>query len=1306
VFPSIFPISSSSTRFSLNIKLDKRTEMLQGSLIIQLNGPNSKNIDFGRMNGTSAFVDNIPSSDLNAGIYEIQLNYQHPQSLAFNEQFKISSETKNLTFVDVEATISFVICSNVFYAKGNNSIGIKRSIPVNTNLSQFVKCKLGNNLVSTLRIADNHFICNITSDLAGILPLSLWYSNNDTLNNEMLLSKNYLNVVFVEKIVINSVNPFTTVIGSIATSELSTNFEIDVFHSNVSYQCKYGNEFAIATLSKNGTFSCGMLSNVDASRNENLILQLKSQDCSNWFDFSTNSVEYIFRKPVTLVTISPFSKGYSANSNKFTFNVTFDLDRKDNIVNDKGLICKFNSSGNGLNISKVILQNNLIICEISKTIFKDSIEYLHVGLSLNTSQFTGYFSNLMKFVFYREPLSYQFISVFDDSLNGNFELGLPNYESDFNYQMNFTEQITLKSGSYPCMKGTKLVCKPSVNLLNSLHQPSIYNLTLVITKDFISSTNSLNTTTVLNVNSILYFNRNNKIISAAPFIGSSVAHATVPLKIRLSMENLLNHGQFKFNCINSSNGQILSDAIISNSSSLNTTFTCQVKSNRNVGSFPLSVSFVYNSTNYQFATNASIQFVERITLDNFYGFKNGKTSFTFQYPTKAFPTLFKTDYNFKLMYNDYNEFKSIQCSVNNGYVFGSCSSPSINANAFPRNVQFSVFVDEEFSISLNPWFRYLEIPTISNILPSSSIDIFNSDKTIKLQSSSFFPNSQNKRYKIQFVELGNAIQECITESSSQISCLVPKNNQLTGNLITMKISIDGENYETLNKKLYLYATDTIGGKSISSSSILLPNVVSSSNRTNITMQINIPSSITLPTNLLFVRFKDQIIEEFSMGIIQNGEIICEVPHFGRYNVYYPRFLSVDVSLDGDSYFGSTKILQVKGFEKIDILPTLFIVGSDLKVYISNFPALNLKSNERIMLKMISRTTTVEFNCTFNTSLCESSKNHPIDEYTLNWYIHDGVNENRFFIPSSVERISILAKPILELQTFKILREMKNVMYLNGNGFSMMKNSIKIRGLFDGKLMDASVTVETNRIGFLFSSIKRSMKRSSFNNQLQISYNDGIHFEILSSNIQLIDSFTFDKITSIGDQSSVTFSFQNTSLNLIGTNLNQSKAIIKLENELFSFSTEAKSQDSTSIQVEIPQFSYYSPNIPFNFPVSATIGVSLNGGVDFQTNAMIISDKFSNFFLVGFLPTLGDRKSRNITMRGANLKDVVYCIFKDSNRVYIDFVRVIKDAEETICPFEYHPKYDSVKSVFVSLKNSFNDTSDEFHFYLVGKTFIS
>jgi hypothetical protein len=1301
VFPTVFPFSSLSPKFSLNITLNQNVEMKEGSLIIQLNGPKSKNIEFGKLNGSIASINNIDSNDLNSGVYQIQLNFKHPESLAFNSQFTFSMESKNITFFDIDSTISFTSCNNIAIVNETLSVGITRN-SILPSLSPFVKCKLGNEIVPTQRIDDSHYICNVTSFKSGIQKITLWYVNQDALNGEMKLSSNSLNLIFFEKILIHSFDPFTTLIGMTTSSNLFTNYQIDVFNSNVTYRCKFGSEIATATLQSNGVFTCAITSTIDTSRNESLILQLKSLDCSNWVDFSKNSVDYIFRKPVRLISIFPFAKGFSSQS--FNFDVSFELNPGDSVVNDKGLICKFNSTGNGFQRSKARMEGNLIFCQISKSIFQSQVEYLHVGLALNTTLFSSdssYFSNLMKFVFYQEPLNYEFINVIDNSLTGNFTMELTNYETDFNYQMNFTEQLTLKSGSFPCVKqASKLECKPFIGLLEALYQPSIYNLTLIVSKYKDPSSNAPEIKLSLSVKSIVYFNRNNLIVSTAPFVASAVTHFVVPLKVTLSIAGRLNHEQFKFNCVNSSNGEIVSIATVVKSNAMITTLTCNLKSQRKVESLPLTISFVSNSSNYELTSKSNIQFVDTILMDNYLGFKTGKTRFTFNYPTTAFPTKFKSDYNITLMFNDEEgNLKQIECQKNlAGYTFASCISPSISHKIFPRNVQFSIYVEGEFSMTLSPWFKYFEIPSISSISPSSLVDIFASDKTIQLQSDSFFPNSQNKKYKIQYVELGNEIRECVQLNSSQISCSIPKNNQQTGNQITMKLSMDGENFETLDKKLYLYTNDINSDKSISMvSKTVTPTIISNSNQINVTIQISIPISVILPTNVIFIRFKDQFINELTTGIIQNERIICKVPHFGLYNVDYPRMVNIDASFDGVKFFGGIQTIQLNGFEKVNISPSLFIVGSDLKLIISNFPEINAK------VKLISNTYSIEFNCNSNMTICESLKGANVtEEYSIQFFI----NDFRFFVPLSVEKIKILPKPNLNLPSNKISREMKNMFYIPGDGFHLFKNSIKIRGIFDGIVVYASiVNVLSDRIGFMFPSIKRSFKRS-FNNMLEISYNNGVNFERLSSNIQLIDSFTFDKISETGGQSSVTFSFQNTTLNLIGTNLNSSSAIVKLENDLFSFKTTAKSFDSTKIQAIIPKFSYYSPKLTFTFPISASIGISLNDGIDYEMKSISISDKFSNLFLIGIVPSVGDRKNRNVTMRGSNLEEVVFCEFRDSNQNLIEKVKKIIQGEEILCPFVYNSKYDSLNEFEISLRNTFNDTSEKLKFTIIENPFPS
>jgi hypothetical protein len=415
-----------------------------------------------------------------------------------------------------------------------------------------------------------------------------------------------------------------------------------------------------------------------------------------------------------------------------------------------------------------------------------------------------------------------------------------------------------------------------------------------------------------------------------------------------------------------------------------------------------------------------------------------------------------------------------------------------------------VYVNGEFSISLGPWFKYYEIPSILKISQSPFVDIFTTGKTIKLQLSSIAPNSQNKNYKIQYVELGSDIHDCSTISSTEISCPIPKNTDIVGSDVSMKLSMDGENFELLDKKLYLFTTDTNSGKSITIfMQTLTPTVVSNSIRTNITIQIKIPNSISLPTSEILVRFKDQFIYELTSGIIQNGTVICEVPHFGSYNVEFPRNLEVGVSMNGVDFFGEFKTILMTGFSKVNVLPNLFIFGSSLRLFLSNFP-MNLKPNEVMKMKLKSNNMMFDFNCNSNMTLCESSNNIPIDQYSIQFFI----NETRFYVPLSTEIISIEEKPSLTLTSNKILREMKNMMYLNGTGFYKLRNFITIRGVFNGKFSFAMAKVMPDKIGFLFPSIKRSIKRLE-SNTLEISYNGGFNYEMVSNNLQIIGNSFFN-----------------------------------------------------------------------------------------------------------------------------------------------------------------------------------------------------
>jgi hypothetical protein len=1271
--------------------------MKQGSLIVQMIGGRTKIVDFGTLNSSIVLMKNVSSSDLVPGNYEIKLNYRHPESLAFNEQFLISRNSMNVTFVDVDPLISFKTCRNIFNLNEIISIEIRRSSPIANTLSHFFKCKFGNNFINATRIDDSNFICNVSSSLPGVQFLSLWYKDS---KNEILLSPNSLRIIFMEKILLNSVNPFTTVVGVSSESILISNFKYDYYSGNVTYRCKFGNEFSTATFQGNEKFSCSMLTFQQIARNESLTLQMRSQDCNSWVDFSSNSLQYIFRIPVEIITISPFAKGYSGSSDMF-LDISLTLKPGHTLVNDRGIICKFNSSRDGFAVSQAKVEGNAVICEVKKSNFKDSIEYLHVGLALDTLLFASndsFISNKLKFVFYKQPLQYKSLNVFNDSLTGNFEIDLPVFESDFEYKIIFKENYANSPTQIiSCSKGSQLECKP-FSPLQRILQPASMNVSLSVTK-----LNTPGVEAILSMKSIVYYNRNFKMEFLAPYVLSTYGSYSNPSNVLFKSINYALNPAFQMNCINATNGKVISSSnVIYFGPSTISSISCDVKSQRRSENLPLAISFELNNTNYQMTENMNIKFIETVLIDNYFGFKSGKTSFKFKYPFSSFSGTIKTDYNISVKYDEFGSLKSLKCSKLETQDGFSCESPSIESKTFPRSIQFSIFVDDQFSLTLHPWFKYLEVPTISNILPSRLIDIYTVGKTIKLQSTAFSPNDKNQKYKIRYEEL-DEIQECVMENANEIQCPISRNTLKTGEEISLKVSIDGTNYESLNKKLYLYTNDINSDKSILlPANTLSPVSVSNSNRRNISMLISIPSSISLPIQTIFVRFKDQFIEEIVTGIIENGKILFELPHFGKYNVQYPRNLIVDASIDGEQYFGERQSIQLNGFEKVKLFPTLFTYGSLMKFSFVDFPFLNLK-NERMTLKLVSQTFSIEFNCSLTVDSCESTfQNAPVGVYSLQLYLGD----SRFYVPLSHEKVTIFPKPILDSLTFtKISRFMQNSLFLTGTGFSQMKDTIKIRGTFDGKISMASSVIVSDRIGFKFQEIKRSMKRMfSLGNKLEISYNEGVNYDLISNAIELIEDFTFDKISvDVGDPNGLptTFSFQNTTLKLHGTNLNAS-SVIQLESDLFSFTTKSSSQGYNFINVVIPEFVYFAPSlVQFSFPIFATIGISLNDGIDFKKRNIVISDRFSSLYLVSISPSIGDRRTRNITMKGASLNEVLYCEFRDKNQVLIETYNIYHQGSEIICPFFYQSKFDNLNEVYISLVNRFNNTSEQQKFTIIG-----
>jgi hypothetical protein len=180
-----------NTLFEMKIQLNKNLTLVEGTLQIIVAGFTSLEqiYEFDSVSNRSTFKINI-TKKFSEGEYSIQMYYQNPNSFEFRSIFPISPEYK-MKFVGM-STISFSDSSpDLFltYKRTNTTIKLKSSNLSSKEL-KFVKCKLGDEYITTYMNPNENlsFICEVYSSTQKISLISLWYQNDDALNNEFLLS--------------------------------------------------------------------------------------------------------------------------------------------------------------------------------------------------------------------------------------------------------------------------------------------------------------------------------------------------------------------------------------------------------------------------------------------------------------------------------------------------------------------------------------------------------------------------------------------------------------------------------------------------------------------------------------------------------------------------------------------------------------------------------------------------------------------------------------------------------------------------------------------------------------------------------------------------------------------------------------------------------------------------------------------------------------------------------------------------------------------------------------------------------------
>ena len=305
-FPSV--IDSKLLNYELNVTLNSNIFILKGNLVYTFgDGTNflSKHNLINTIEPTSV-LSNVQTPKPR-GIHDLSLYYRNIDSIELDNQFIISNAI-NLTFVDTSGTISVELGdSNIVYT------GIGTNITINLlndnsqlldnpleNIKDNIKCKSGSTILTTYRISNTKYICELFSNNPKTDNLALWYIGSDALNGEFKIS-NKVKVIYVKTETSLEPVPLGSILSKNVTFELNDNIQ-SLYKETVKYYCKYHGIFTLA-FNINGTqLTCLLEPNNPDSEKAIVELYIESVLTQHKLLLSNNVINYYFFKSNNLLS--------------------------------------------------------------------------------------------------------------------------------------------------------------------------------------------------------------------------------------------------------------------------------------------------------------------------------------------------------------------------------------------------------------------------------------------------------------------------------------------------------------------------------------------------------------------------------------------------------------------------------------------------------------------------------------------------------------------------------------------------------------------------------------------------------------------------------------------------------------------------------------------------------------------------------------------------------------------------------------------------------------------------------------------
>jgi hypothetical protein len=1031
-----------STLVDIKINLDGVCEFVQGNGIFQVNSDTSTDYINDAFGSVDQLVLQRTFSIATADSYKATLLYTNPNLFEGIVPFSNSIPLEFIESTDIMFDV---------YSKRIGLVGSKFNVTVNVkypdnrmlknDILNYLKCVFkpsGSAIVYATEIVastpgTNNITCIIGATSPHVGKLSIWFVNASAYQAGFSISKNSLDIIFMEPLSAIS-SPSATLNYGILPIVITTNITTDIaLFPGVKYSCVYVDannggtpESADAIrkleITTDNTFTCDIIvqqSDAYKFRKIHVDLVASVTQANQELILTPTPAVVHFMKRVQLNYVRPFVYSIGGASDTVTASVSVlgpeTEQYTDVLATSHQLYCKYSLATQPPVWSyapATLVSSSTASCEITVT-HQDKVEFIDIMLWYNGGELDmqvahenqlsfDIAANAVKMMFVQQPLLFSDSENMNDGIllryntlgkyiNTNFTLPITQ-ANDFEYHINSTTISGKPSSELKCnyTLGYNTACIVVHDALQVLHVPVQLNFTLTFVNKASRDKVTWNMIPVT-------FNNFSFVQRAYPYALSYTEYTEVnpatitftldgPMNLNYSYRCFVKYGTDSYSVVARMHGPY--------------NFSCSgIHSNKEVESIPVLLQFIqpptfYNSESFavDISTKAEIRFVAPIRLnlpavpvDSTRQFVIETQTSLPEPPTDVFTS---SEYDHTLMMNDRGTYRSLQgCSVVPPSIVRCTLPTGLTFPKYPWYVRIEVFQQGVRANTLYPYLMYYQTPVFDSALPSTIV-----------QFEDTFTTSWITFYGRNFIVGGNASViytcaeplcitapslttqqgECKVLTTTKISCPSPQfklNTGVSSGVVSVAMTLVGTVFQT-NLKITIYISKEL--------------VIKPFNTTCdpfVSKSIDISGEGYINGNV-WIRFTDLLVysieTQANVQVKSSEKLTIQTPTLWYLDFNYPKTLQFWISFDNGLHYHTNAIakLDYTAPQQFSFYPYSYGAGQSISgMKITGVPNIALFPEHMIAFELFQGDTSTDILITCNSVYENCVGNNPLPAET-------------------------------------------------------------------------------------------------------------------------------------------------------------------------------------------------------------------------------------------------------------------------------------------------------------------------------------